>query len=167
MNKSKRPVLKIPRSPLENVTEVLAVLGIIVNALILYYYWPALPDVIPTHFGISGEADGWGSKNTLFFLLGMGVFSYVLMTVLNFFPHTFNYLVEITEKNARAQYANARLMMNFMKVELVYLFAYLTWGTVQAALGNASGLDMRIMIVAIIVITVSPLYFIWRMRGIG
>ena len=89
------------------------------------------------------------------------------MTVLNFFPHTFNYLVEITEKNARAQYANARLMMNFMKVELVYLFAYLTWGTVQAALGNASGLDMRIMIVAIIVITVSPLYFIWRMRGIG
>jgi len=67
MNKSKRPVLKIPRSPLENVTEVLAVLGIIVNALILYYYWPALPDVIPTHFGISGEADGWGSKNTLFY----------------------------------------------------------------------------------------------------
>jgi len=167
MNKSKRPVLKIPRSPLENVTEVLAVLGIIVNALILYYYWPALPDVIPTHFGISGEADGWGSKNTLFFLVGMGIFSYVLMTVLNFFPHTFNYTVEITEKNARAQYANARLMMNFMKVELVYLFAYITWGSVQAALGNASGLDMRIMIVAIIVITVSPLYFIWRMRGIG
>ena len=167
MKKSKRPVLKIPRSPLENVIEVLAVLGIIVNALILYYYWPALPDVIPTHFGISGEADGWGSKNTLFFLLGMGVFSYVLMTVLNFFPHTFNYLVEITEKNARAQYANARLMMNFMKVELVYLFAYLTWGTVQAALGNASGLDVRIMIIAIILISVSPLYFIWRMRGIG
>ena len=66
MKKSKRPVLKIPRSPLENVIEVLAVLGIIVHALILYYYWPALPDVIPTHFGISGEADGWGSKNTLF-----------------------------------------------------------------------------------------------------
>jgi len=167
MNKSKRPVLKIPRSPLENVTEVLAVLGIIVNALILYYYWPALPDVIPTHFGISGEADGWGSKNTLFLLVGTNVGLYVMMTVLNFFPHTFNYLVEITEKNARAQYANARLMMNFMKVELVYLFAYVTWGTVQAALGNASGLDDRIMNIAIIVITVSPLYFIWRMRGIG
>jgi len=140
MKKSKRPVLKIPRSPLENVIEVLAVLGIIVNALILYYYWPALPDVIPTHFGISGEADGWGSKNTLFFLLGMGVFSYVLMTVLNFFPHTFNYLVEITEKNARAQYANARLLLNIMKVEMVYLFAYITWGTVQVALGNAQAL---------------------------
>lgn len=167
MNKSKRPVLKIPRSPLENVTEVLAVLGILANVLILIYYWPALPDVIPTHFGISGEADGWGSKNTLFLLVGTNVGLYVMMTVLNFFPHTFNYLVEITEKNARAQYANARLMMNFMKVELVYLFAYVTWGTVQAALGNASGLDDRIMIIAIIVITVSPLYFIWRMRGIG
>ena len=86
MKKTGRPVLKIPRSPLENVTEVLAVLGIIVHALILFYYWSALPDVIPTHFGISGEADGWGSKNTLFVLLVMSVVSYVTMTVLNFFP---------------------------------------------------------------------------------
>ncbi|HAF17037.1 MAG: DUF1648 domain-containing protein [Thermacetogeniaceae bacterium] len=167
MKKTGRPVLKIPRSPLENVTEVLAVLGIIVHALILFYYWSALPDVIPTHFGISGEADGWGSKNTLFVLLVMSVVSYVTMTVLNFFPHIFNYTVEITEKNARAQYSNARSMLNIIKVEMVYLFAYLTWGTVQVALGNASGLDVRIMIIAIILISVSPLYFIWRMRGIG
>jgi len=167
MKKTGRPVLKIPRSPLENVTEVLAVLGIIVHALILFYYWSALPDVIPTHFGISGEADGWGSKNTLFVLLVMSVFLYVMMTVLNFFPHIFNYTVEITEKNARAQYSNARSMLNIIKVEMVYLFAYLTWGTVQVALGNASGLDVRIMIIAIILISVSPLYFIWRMRGIG
>ena len=146
---------------------MLAVLGIIVHALILFYYWSALPDVIPTHFGISGEADGWGSKNTLFVLLVMSVVSYVTMTVLNFFPHIFNYTVEITEKNARAQYSNARSMLNIIKVEMVYLFAYLTWGTVQVALGNASGLDVRIMIIAIILISVSPLYFIWRMRGIG
>ena len=86
MKKTGRPVLKIPRSPLENVTEVLAVLGILAHVLILVYYWPALPDVIPTHFGISGEADGWGSKNNLFGLLGASVFIYVMMTVLNFFP---------------------------------------------------------------------------------
>jgi len=140
MKKTGRPVLKIPRSPLENVSELLAVLGIIVHAFILFHYWPALPDVIPTHFGISGEADGWGSKNTLFLLVGMSVVMYVVLTVLNFFPHTFNYLVEITEKNARAQYANARLLLNIMKVEMVYLFAYITWGTVQVALGNAQAL---------------------------
>jgi len=75
-----------------------------------------------------------GEQEYIILLVGTNVGLYVMMTVLNFFPHTFNYLVEITEKNARAQYANARLMMNFMKVELVYLFAYVTWGTVQAAL---------------------------------
>ena len=58
MKKTGRPVLKIPRSPLENVTEVLAVLGILAHVLILVYYWPALPDVIPTQLGNSGEADG-------------------------------------------------------------------------------------------------------------
>lgn len=167
MKKTGRPVLKIPRSPLEIVTEVLAVLGILVHALILVYYWPTLPDVIPTHFGLSGEVDGWGSKNTLLILLVVNAGMYVMMTVFNFFPHIFNYPVEITEKNARAQYSNARLMMNIIKVEIAYFFAYIEWGTVQVALGNASGLDGRIMIIALILISVSPFYFIWRMRGIG
>jgi hypothetical protein len=57
--------------------------------------------------------------------------------------------------------------MNIIKVEIAYFFAYIEWGTVQVALGNASGLDGRIMIIALILISVSPFYFIWRMRGIG
>jgi hypothetical protein len=48
--KQKRPILKIHRSCLEIVLEVLAILGILIHALLLVYYWPALPETIPTHF---------------------------------------------------------------------------------------------------------------------
>lgn len=167
MKKKGRPVLKIPRSPLEIIIEVMAVFGILVHALMLFHHWPTLPDVIPTHFGFSGEADGWGSKNTLIVLFATNIGLYLMMTVLTFFPHTFNYVVEITEKNVREQYYYARLMSNFMKLEVVWMFVYLEWGTLQVALGKASGLDGTIMLSFIIAMTVTPLYFIWRSRGIG
>lgn len=164
--KQKRPKLKIPRSPLEIVLEVLAILGILIHALLLVYYWPILPESIPTHFGFSGDADSWGGKSSLIILLVVNIGMYLMFAVLHYFPHIYNYNVGITEKNAREQYYNARLMMNLMKVEIVWMFAYIGWGTVQTALGNATGLDSRIMIIIMIAIFVSMFYFLWRARGI-
>ena len=33
--------------------------------------WDAIPETIATHFDINGEADAYGSKNTLFYLLAL------------------------------------------------------------------------------------------------
>jgi uncharacterized membrane protein len=42
-----------------------------------------LPDIVPTHFNIAGEADGWSSKQFLIFLPGsLGIGIYFLMLVL-------------------------------------------------------------------------------------
>ncbi|HBG23005.1 MAG TPA: hypothetical protein DDW83_07100, partial [Peptococcaceae bacterium] len=71
--KKGRPVLKIPRSRLEVILEVLAILGILFHVLLLVYYWPALPETIPTHFGFSGEADSWGGKSSLILLLVVNI----------------------------------------------------------------------------------------------
>ncbi|MEG3067433.1 MAG: DUF1648 domain-containing protein [Syntrophaceticus schinkii] len=87
MKKKGRPVLKIPRSRLEIITEVIAVLGVLAQAFILVHYWPTLPDVIPTHFGFSGEADGWGSKSSLVPLLAVNIGLYLMMTVPTFSPY--------------------------------------------------------------------------------
>ncbi|HBI27394.1 MAG TPA: hypothetical protein DDY25_06680 [Peptococcaceae bacterium] len=165
--KKGRPVLKIPRSRLEVILEVLAILGILFHVLLLVYYWPALPETIPTHFGFSGEADSWGGKSSLILLLVVNIGMYLMFTVFHYLPHIYNYNTEITEKNAWEQYYNARLMLNVMKVEIVWVFAYIGWGTVQTGLGKAAGLDGRIMAVILIVIFVTMFYFMWRERGIG
>ncbi len=50
--------------------------------------WPQLPDQIPTHFGASGQPDGWSSKGTfsvygvLFMALGMWLLFGVICSVL-------------------------------------------------------------------------------------
>lgn len=39
------------------------------------YIYPSLPETIPTHFNIKGEADAYGGKNSIF--LGPGIMSVV------------------------------------------------------------------------------------------
>ena len=60
-------------------------------ALILLPYaylatiWDELPDKVPTHFNIDGEANGWSDKTTLLFIPGVfGISIYFLMLVIPF-----------------------------------------------------------------------------------
>lgn len=52
------------------------------------YLYPTLPEIIPTHFNIKGEADGYGSRGTIFLLpLIMGITGfmvYLLLTNIKF-----------------------------------------------------------------------------------
>lgn len=43
------------------------------------YVWNALPDSIPIHFDIKGEANGWGSKHTIFGLPAINAGIYLLL----------------------------------------------------------------------------------------
>lgn len=56
----KRPILKIPLSPLEKVLEIISLSGIGAIMINLYIGWSKVPERLPTHFGPSGYPDGWG-----------------------------------------------------------------------------------------------------------
>ena len=67
---------------------------VIAVALIRY---PALPDSVPTHFGITGEPDAWGPPSSMFPLLAILAALVGGMTWLSFHPRYFNFPVEITD----------------------------------------------------------------------
>jgi hypothetical protein len=70
----------------------------------------------------------------------MGTGFVLLFTLLRRFPHTFNYLVTITVENAPRQYAIACSLLNWLKAELVWLFAYMEWQMVLSAANQSMGL---------------------------
>lgn len=47
------------------VSSFILVLILLLPILFTLYIYPTLPETIPTHFNISGEADGFGNKNTI------------------------------------------------------------------------------------------------------
>ncbi len=53
---------------------------IVIPALYLAMVWGNLPEIVPTHWGIDGKADRFGSKNSLIALsLGLPIFIYILL----------------------------------------------------------------------------------------
>lgn len=49
----------------------------------LYWMWPSLPEQVPLHWNFKGEADRYGSKQSLIWLvIGLNIFIYLLMLVL-------------------------------------------------------------------------------------
>lgn len=152
MNVIKRPILKIPLSILEKVLEICSLAGMLAIFLNLFMVWGSVPNKIPTHFGPSGQADAWGGKGSLLFLPILVIAMYTLLTVIGRFPHIYNYLCEITENNARFQYQNARTMMVWLKTEIIFIFGYIEWKTVQVALGKTSGLGIGFLPVFLIVV---------------
>lgn len=137
-----RPILHLPLSDADRLLETAAAAGLVFSFLLIALFWARLPAVVPTHFGASGRADAWGPKETLLVLpLVVLPLLYILLTALSRYPWIYNYQVPITEENAERQYRIALSMMRWMKLEMVWLFVFLEWETVEAGISGAKRLN--------------------------
>ncbi|MDF2504613.1 DUF1648 domain-containing protein, partial [Clostridium sp.] len=57
----KRPVLKLRYSFLEKASIVLSAILVIINFIIVIFYWNKLPSIIPTHYDAAGNVNGTGA----------------------------------------------------------------------------------------------------------
>ena len=158
----KQPKLTIPKTRFESVLDAIGITIFIMTLGYLFFHFGSLPDQVPGHFNAVGEVNRWGSKMELIILPVIGGSMWLLFTVLEKYPHTFNY-VNLRANNLEAQYKNGRLMLNVLKNETVLLFSLLTYLTIQIALGEAEGLGPWFLPLFMGVIMGSLLVFVVRM----
>ena len=60
---------------------ILTVVCVLNFAAHLYFY-PSLPDIVPTHWGASGQVNGWGPKSTVLFLAAIPFVTLILFEVI-------------------------------------------------------------------------------------
>ncbi|MDL2240845.1 DUF1648 domain-containing protein [Bacteroidales bacterium OttesenSCG-928-K22] len=155
-----RPKIKIRPTASDIILEILAFLSLAAVWSLIIIYYPKLPETIPTHYNASGVIDGYGSKESLLSLPKLATFFFILMTVLNFFPHIFNYgTAKITEENALAQYTIATRMLRWLKLALVVIFGLMELMTILNVYGKASGLGAWFMPVTLILLFAPLVYF--------
>lgn len=68
-----------------NLSKIITVLALIIIPFVYAaYLYPNLPDTIPTHFNMYGEADGWGSRESIYLLPiilgGVSLFVFLLLS---------------------------------------------------------------------------------------
>jgi uncharacterized membrane protein len=145
--KESRPEVKIPFSTLQKSLIFLAIAGFLLSLALIAVYWQSLPAKVPRHFGVTGNADAWGTKGNLLILPIIALPILVLLVGLSFVPHTFNYTVRITAENASYQYSLARTMILALCAEIIWIELYITWGTIRVAMGQATGLGQLFVVI--------------------
>jgi uncharacterized membrane protein len=120
----------------------------LVSALLVAYSYflirtnlPHLPTRIPTHFNGAGAADGWGSPDTLWFLFGTQVLTWVVFLIVPYLGQRFPGMVHLGTRRL-SDYSPAQRvrmlpllndMAGYMCIVMNLFFVWMLNGIIKAA----------------------------------
>lgn len=158
---TEKPKLDIEKLVVAKVFDVLVVALFAAALVYLILQWNQLPDQIPAHFGADGEVDRYGSRVELLLLPFIGVIMWAGMSLLEKYPHTYNYL-NLRPHNVEIQYRYGVLFMNIIKNLSTLLFVFLIWQTVDIGLSRIPSLNMPIFVTLLVLLFGSIGFYIYK-----
>lgn len=96
------------------------------------FAWLKLPEQIPTHWGLTGKIDGWGSRDSIWFSTIMATGLYILLTVIFHHPSIWNTGTTVTEENKEWVYQKLAHMLVILRLIIQLVFFCILYQTVRA-----------------------------------
>ena len=121
------------------------------HLLHLWLSYTSLPDTIPTHFNAAGQADGFGSKSSIWSLWFVSLGLYLMFTALSFVPlrsPLWNLPKAIKQDTSGRGRRLVDEMMAWFKLLTVSIFFFLSWLTVYTARGFSAVLATPVLLVS-------------------
>jgi uncharacterized membrane protein len=157
--------------------EAAVVLFTLASFGVLSYFYPRLPEMLPTHWNAAGEADDWTRKSlsSVFFLHALGVYMQVVFFVLkrDLVQAKMTLPATNTEEYLRGKErfltANMRLI-DLVRALIAALFFAISWLTVVASLPEFKRFETAVQVgvlSSVAVLLAGTGYFIWRMIAIN
>jgi uncharacterized membrane protein len=156
-----RPEISLLKKPIDIFFEMVALSTIFFMWGFCLYHYNSLPQIIPTHYGLNGIADGYGSKKTLFLIPSIVTLIVMGLRWLNRYPHKFNYMAAITVENAEKQYRMATRLIRYLQFIIAVLFTYIVIKTVQDAYVKQSKLDIWFVFILMAAVFVPTVYTVY------
>ncbi len=155
-----RPKIKLIPTTADKLMELLGWLILLALWTLTICHYSTLPETIPTHYNAAGEADDFGGKTSIIRLPIIATLLFIGITVLNRYPHIFNYPTAITQDNALRLYTLATRMLRYLKLVLVLVFGGIEFMTIQHATGKAAGLGGWFLPLTAGLIFIPLIYFV-------
>jgi Protein of unknown function (DUF1648) len=146
--------------------ECLAIAGLLTIFGSIGLYWSQLPERIPTRYGLSGAPDGFGPKATIWILAGAAIFLYALTSFVGSHPERLNLPAWVTPEQRRQVQPQAVATIGWLKAEIIWIFAWMTWTTLQVALGRSSGLGSAFLPTSLGVVVVTVWDLVYDLRSL-
>lgn len=144
------------------ILESLSLLSLI-SALypLLFYKKLGEGDIIPIHYNIAGEIDGWGNRSFLWILPLIAFVIYIGFSFIERNYKRFNRPFKVSANNLATVYRLGVRLMRHLKLFCMFIFTYINNSSYAIATGEGNGLNKYIMmpLVGAILIT-SIVYYI-------
>lgn len=98
--------------------------GFFISVVITY---SNLPEVIPVHYSLSGEADRWSTKSEIWTLAVVVGLVFLALTFFAHRPRIVNFPIQITKENAQIKYNLVSRMMRVLRLTISLFFLGLFW----------------------------------------
>lgn len=157
---NERPRIKSELTGFDKIIEISGWIFLGFIWVLVIYNYSSLSDSIPIHYNIKGEVDGYSSKSSIFLLPILGTLIFVGLTILNKYPHVFNYPVQITAKNAENQYVSATRLIRYMKLAVLLIFHLIILNTLQIDGDSNYNLSFWILPSALVMIFIPLIFYV-------
>ena len=157
---SPRPKINIQLSGLDRIFESLSWLILGFMWVYTFLNYSSLPEKIPIHFNGSGVADDYGTKATIFLFTGIGTLIFIGLTILNKYPHSYNYLEKITEENALTKYTQATKMVRSLKLSITVILFFSVYEICLIANGKSEGFGLWFLPIALGLVLLPVIIFV-------
>ena len=158
--------LKIPVTTTEYGLYFLGAAAIIFMLVLFFTQYQSLPDEVPPLFNLGDESDGTMSKVIILLFPLVGIISFIIVLAIGFFPQLINLPVKITPQNEQKVYMTARIWLNVLNAEAMWMFALFFFFAVRAAQGYEIAL-IPFVIAIIVVSAISYLAMQVRLKQAG
>jgi uncharacterized membrane protein len=155
-----RPKIKIVLTSFDKILEILSWTAIVAIWYHTIIHFTKLPDIIPNHYNFAGQVDSYGSKYNILALPILATLLFIGMTILNKFPHLFNYPTPITSDNAFKLYTSATRLLRILKFMLVMIFGFIAFQSINIANGKTNSLGAWFLPLILGMIFIPILYFL-------
>ncbi len=112
----KRPIISIEPDKWDIWMETTAWTFLILLWIYPLQLYTSLPEQIPTHFNLNGNADDYGHKQSILLLPIIATILNIGMSVLSYYPHLYNYPTRITPENVANQYRFAIRIIRLSRI---------------------------------------------------
>jgi uncharacterized membrane protein len=128
--------------------------------ILILYYFQYLPVQIPTHFNAMGEADSHGSNLNIFLLPAIA-------TMIVFGMGSIKRIKVDESAQKEPAYTNAMRMAIVLRCSLVFLFAGISYQSIQIAFNKSSALGVMFLPISLAIIFIPMGYFLWKIYREG
>ncbi|HVV45418.1 MAG TPA: DUF1648 domain-containing protein [Bryobacteraceae bacterium] len=151
------------RSGVDWLLEAIGAASVAAAAVEIATRWNGLPAKIPTHFGIDGQPNGWGGRNSLLVLLASTIVMFTLLTLAEKYQRVVNIPVKV-DREAPEVKRLIRSLAIVIKAVLAAGFFWITHVTIGIAMGNPIAMGRVFLPVFLAAVFVPVVYYSLRLK---